>query len=223
MPSSESDWAGHSLFEGPAGSGHSWSVEEGDDRLVTAQSLTLPGDFDLVARCRAGDRSAWKALHDENFKFVWKVARRLGTPPEELDDVCQEVFLVAFRKLDQFEQGLFTTWLYRITANIVSGRHRRRRVLRALKSVLVVGAGDRIQSRTPQQDVEARELEAQVALVLESMSPKKREVFALFELEGWSGEEIAERVGCTVATVWTRLYHARKDFERIARKRGLLS
>jgi RNA polymerase sigma-70 factor (ECF subfamily) len=52
------------------------------------------------------------------------------------------------------------------------------------------------------------------------MAPKKREVFALFELEGLTGEEIAERVGCKVDTVWTRLWHARRDFERIARKRG---
>lgn len=54
------------------------------------------------------------------------------------------------------------------------------------------------------------------------MAPKKREVFALFELEGLSGEEIAERVGCPIDTVWTRLFHARKEFEKIARQRGVI-
>lgn len=189
---------------------------------MSARSLVWDGELELVSRCRAGDRSAWKALHDEHFAFVWKVARRLGTPPEEVEDICQEAFLVAFRKLDRFEEGSFTTWLYRITANIVSGRHRRRRVLRAMHGLLHAGSEGHVQWRTPQHDAEARETEAQVARVLERMAPKKREVFALFELEGWSGEEIAERVGCNVATVWTRLYHARKDFERIARRRGLV-
>jgi RNA polymerase sigma-70 factor (ECF subfamily) len=52
------------------------------------------------------------------------------------------------------------------------------------------------------------------------MKPKHREVFALFELEGLSGEEISARVGCPVGTVWTRLHHARADFVRIGKKRG---
>jgi RNA polymerase sigma-70 factor (ECF subfamily) len=58
--------------------------------------------------------------------------------------------------------------------------------------------------------------------VLERMSPKKREVFALFELEGLSGDEISERIGVPVNTVWTRLHHARKDFLDIAKKLGVL-
>lgn len=197
-------------------------MQEGERRAVSTQPLAITGDPELLARCRAGDDAAWKALHEAHFSFVWKVARSLGTPPEELDDVCQEAFLVAFRKLDQFESGLLTTWLYRITAHLVSARHRRRRVLRAVQAVLHLGEADRVQPRTPHHDAEAREAEAQVAQVLERMSPKKREVFAMFELEGLSGEQIAQRVGCNVATVWTRLFHARKDFERIARKRGVL-
>ena len=47
------------------------------------------------------------------------------------------------------------------------------------------------------------------------------EVFALFELEGLTGEEIAERIGCKVDTVWTRLYYARKEFAKLAERRGL--
>ena len=54
------------------------------------------------------------------------------------------------------------------------------------------------------------------------MAPKKREVFAMFELEGLSGEQIAERIGCPVNTVWTRLHHARKDFLKNARRLGCL-
>lgn len=204
-----------------AASGHPRPVEDGRDRTVGAQTVAI-GDLELVARCRAGDRSAWRALHDANLAFVWKVARRLGTPREELDDVVQETFLIAFGKLDRFDHGQFRTWLYRIAANVASARHRRRRIRRAIQSVFGGAEAERAAPRTPLEDVQAREAEEQVAEVLERMSPKKREVFALFELEGLSGEEIARRVGCPVDTVWTRLHHARKEFHRIARKRGYL-
>jgi DNA-directed RNA polymerase specialized sigma24 family protein len=61
----------------------------------------------------------------------------------------------------------------------------------------------------------------QVREVLARMAAKKREVFVLYELEGLSGEEIAERIGCGTATVWTRLHYARQEFRRIASARGL--
>ena len=202
--------------------GHPSLVEDGRDRTVGAQLAVTTADVDLVARCRAGDRSAWKSLHDAHFGFVWKVARGLGTPPEELEDVVQETFFVAFRKLDRFEQGQLRTWLYRIAANVVSSRHRRRRVRKALQAVFMIGAPEPVVDRTPQDDAEASEAQGHVSEILERMAPKKREVFALFELEGLSGDEIARRVGCPVDTVWTRLHHARKEFERIARKRGYL-
>jgi RNA polymerase sigma-70 factor (ECF subfamily) len=54
------------------------------------------------------------------------------------------------------------------------------------------------------------------------MAAKKREVLALYEIDGLSGDEIAERLGCPPATVRTRLYHARREFLRLARRHGAL-
>ena len=161
-----------------------------------------------------------RSSNDRHFGFVYRVARRLGTPASELDDVCQETFLVAFRKLGDYGEGRFTTWLFRITANLVSERHRKRRVRATLSSWFGLGAGADQLARPilPDAALLAREAEAIVSRVLERMAPKKREVLALFELEGLSGEEIAEHVGCRVETVWTRLHYARKDFERLASK-----
>ncbi len=173
----------------------------------------------LVHECRQGSQAAWRALFDAHFDFVQRVARRLGTPDAEVDDVCQEAFWVAFRKLEQFSHGRFSTWLYRITANIVSDRHRRRRFRERLAQL--VGRAE--PPPTPSgadRRLEQQEAAAMVNRVLAAMSPKRREVLALFELEGLSGPEIAERVGCKVETVWVHLHKARKDFARIARKKG---
>jgi RNA polymerase sigma-70 factor (ECF subfamily) len=182
-------------------------------------ALEIDSDVALLERCKAGDAPAWRQLYELHFDFVERISRRLGTPDPELDDVVQDIFIVAFRQLGQFQSGRVSTWLYRIAANVVSSRHRRRRIRSALLSLF--GRSEPAPVRSADHDYDAREAQFAVAQVLERMAPKKREVFALFELEGLSGEEIAERVGCRVETVWTRLHYAREDFERIARKRGL--
>jgi RNA polymerase sigma-70 factor, ECF subfamily len=185
--------------------------------VVDAQVVGFSTEFSLVQRCRAGEAPAWQELYDAHFDFVYGIAKRLGTPDAEADDVVQETFLVAFKKLSSFTDGRFTTWLYRIAANVASSRHRRRRIRRALQSIW--GSADEKVVDGPDATLESREAESIVGSVLERMSPKKREVFALFEIEGLSGEEIAERAGCGVETVWSRLHYARKDFERMLRER----
>jgi RNA polymerase sigma-70 factor (ECF subfamily) len=154
--------------------------------------------------------------------FVARVARRLGTPPSEREDVCQEVFLVVFRRLRSFRRGRLTTWLYRITANVVSGRQRKRRLRKRLDGLVVLGEllGEAAAS-SPEQDLAARHEREGVRRILAGMAPKKAEAVALFELEGLTSEEVAGRVGCPVETVWTRLYYGRRDFKRMAQKRGL--
>jgi RNA polymerase sigma-70 factor (ECF subfamily) len=178
-------------------------------------------DQHLLERCRAGDDASWRALFDAHFPFVYRTVRRLGVLGPEADDLTQEVFLVAFQRLSQFREGKLTTWLYRIAANLVSDRHRKRTVRDALFGLFGAVEETRVHERTPHHDYEARESEAQVAQIIQRMAAKKREVFVLYELEQLSGEEIAERVGVPVGTVWTRLHHARLEFDRIAKKRGL--
>jgi RNA polymerase sigma-70 factor, ECF subfamily len=197
--------------------------------MMSAGALTPPPDpqaedeaLELVARCKGGDGAAWRALYVAHFAYVSRLARNLGTPPAEIEDVIQEVFTVAFRKLGDFTHGQLTTWLYRITANVVTDHHRKRRVRAAFASVF----GPRSEEVAPQlgadRQLEQAQARAQVGRILEKMSPKKREVFVLFEIEGLPGEAIAERVGCPVETVWTRLFHARKEFARLGARAQVL-
>lgn len=189
--------------------------------VIPRPTLAEPDVSEWVTRSRDGDRAAFRALYDFHFAQVHRVARHLGIPSSELDDVTQEVFTSAFSKLHQFEHGNFGHWLHRICANVVTDRHRKRRVREAFRHLFTPEHAEEIdQGPSPEQHSEQGQAKRQVADILARMRPKHREVFALFELEGLSGEEIAERVGCPVNTVWTRLHHARAQFEKIGRKRG---
>lgn len=174
---------------------------------------------DTVALCREGNVSAWKRLYDAHFDFAYRTAHRLGAPHGEVEDVVHEAFEIAFQKLAQFSHGLFTTWLYRIVANVVSARLRKRRVRDFFHGLW---ANDQEpESNSLESIVAARQTLGKVGEVMRKLSAEKREVFALHELEGLSHEEISELIGCKVETVRSRLHYARKDFEKLARSRGL--
>jgi RNA polymerase sigma-70 factor, ECF subfamily len=180
----------------------------------------LEPDDVWLEKCRQGDDAAWNEYFTRYHGFVRGSARRLGVPVSELDDVEQDVFTVAFRHLRHFKQGRMKTWLFHLVSNVVSNRHRARRIREGFLALFgrqpeappPVGAHERW---------EANEAQAFVHGLLAKLSPKKRDVFALFELEGMKGEAIAELLGIGEGTVWTRLHHARKDFEALARKAGV--
>ncbi len=190
-------------------------VERGHATGATAD------ENEIIARSRVGDPSAQRALYVRYFPAVYQSARHLGIPRSEIDDVTQEVFEKAFKRLDRFGGGSFPGWLHRICANVVNDHHRRRRVRETFRR-LWSGEGDAGSEGSPSPEGAAAQAQAEqhVSSILARMRPKLREVFALFELERLSGDEIAERLECPSATVRTRLFHARREFLRIGRQHG---
>lgn len=205
----------------PKGSGHS---STGPLMLAAAttqhpEMTPILGDTGaLVERSRQGDASAFRALYDEHFDFAWRTARRLGLPEEDAEDAVQEAFHIAWQQLHTFTWGRFTTWLFRIVANVVSAKLRRRRVREVFGALLGASAPD---SHQIEGRVEARHTLRQVEGVLRKLSREKREAFALFEIEGLSHEQIAELTGARVETIRTRLFYARREFEKLARESGV--
>lgn len=202
------------------GSGHS-AADSSVLATATSQPLELPpglaGPNPLVERCRAGDEGAWRSLYDEHFDFAWRTARRLGLPEADIEDAVQESFQVAWQQLHTFTWGRFTTWLYRIVANVVSARLRRHRVRDVFSSLF--GKSEPLESMEGR--VEARNTLRAVEHILRKLSREKREAFALFEIEGLTHEQIAELTGARVETVRTRLFYARREFQALARELGV--
>lgn len=187
--------------------------------MQVSEITELPDGVDpLVEACRDGQPGAFRALYDAHFDFAWRTARRLGLPEADLDDVVQDAFRIAWQQLDRFTFGRFTTWLYRIVANVVSERLRRRRVREFFGGLL--GQRER-HDDSLEGRVEARQTLKLVEQALRKLSREKREAFALFEIEGLSHQEIAELTGAKVETIRTRVHYARRDFERLVAELGV--
>lgn len=178
-----------------------------------ADTERAPVPVPLQAAPERGDLGALYRAHAQS---VARWAARLGGPAMDIEDVVQEVFLIAHRLLPGFRgEAKITTWLFRITHNVV--RHRRRKEkLRRFFSLQGPGgeAAARLPSTrpTPIEEMLRREAAQTVYQVLDTMSEKYRTVFILFEMEGLSGEEIAALTGQRIATTWVWLHRARAQF-----------
>ena len=179
-----------------------------------------PADSNSPSESASPETPDLERLFKENFNFVRRaVAKSLGPADADLDDLIQEVFLVAMRKLHTFDgQCQITTWLWGITWRVVS-QHRQRCKLKQF--FFPPGAAPpAISVGHPERDFVARQALRDVYAILDRMAEKKRQVFIMYELEEYSGPEIADILGCNQATVWTRLHYARKEFKERILKTG---
>jgi RNA polymerase sigma-70 factor (ECF subfamily) len=157
------------------------------------------------------------ALYAENLRYVWRAARRLGVDPADTDDVVQEVFVVAHRRLADFEgRAQVRTWLYKILVHVVRHYFRARRRKPGHRAAGLQG----LESAPPASDggpaaaVERADAARILDGLLARLDPDKREVFVLAEVEELSSVEIAEVLGVNLNTIYSRLRAARQEFER---------
>ena len=153
------------------------------------------------------------ALYDAYAPTVAGWAAHLGGPRLDAEDLVHEVFLTVHRELPHFRgEAKITTWLYRITVNIV--RDRRRKEQRWWRRNRLVGdeASRAPNGPTPLEQLERQREAALVYDVLDGMKERYRTVLILFAMEGLSGEAIAELTGTRLETVWVQLHRAREQF-----------
>jgi RNA polymerase sigma-70 factor (ECF subfamily) len=163
------------------------------------------------AQARAGP--VFADVFRENAPFAWRCLRRLGVAEKDVEDVCQEVFLVVHRRMDEFDQSASVrAWIYGICVRKAS-EHRRSAYQRR----------ERVDDLPPEASIEASQGEAvdrRRALelldrTLATLDEDKRAVFVLYEIEGLAMNEIAAAVGCPLQTAYSRLHAARKLVEAV--------
>ncbi len=143
-------------------------------------------------------------LYRAHAGVLFRALRRWGVPDSRADDALQETFLVASRKLGEFEgRSTHLTWLFGIALRVARAQ-RRARVHDALEDDPLDGGP------SPDQRVEARKAAARLDALLERLPEDQREVFVLAELEERTAPEIAEITGAKLNTVYSRLRLSRQ-------------
>lgn len=182
----------------------------------------------LVARCLAGDATAYEPLVRRHQAGVQRLVRRyLGRDDEAVDDMAQEVFVKAYYSLGSFHgRSSFTSWLYRITVNqCLDELKRRQRSARRLQeraaefipdspsAVVNAPESEGSQPQAPQPDP-APPFEGALREAIEHLPPPQRSVVILKELEQLSYQEVAAALRTSVGTVKSRLARARATLRR---------
>jgi RNA polymerase sigma-70 factor (ECF subfamily) len=168
--------------------------------LLPAAPLPLDG----VYRAHAGAVARW--------------VHRLGGPGIDVEDCVHEVFLVVQARLAQFRgEAKISTWLYRITHNVIRNQRRKLRFRRWLSGSARETAGEVAEpGPSPAEALEVAQRRTELYAVLDQLPERQRTAFILFELEQLPGVQVAELMDAKLETVWVWLHRARAHFRKLA-------
>ncbi len=179
-------------------------------------------DVDLVIRSQAGDTRAFDALVTKYRGRIYAMTYHLIQNETEAWDLAQEAFIKAWRALPGFKQDAgFYTWLYRIAHNVTYDWLRKKKIQgdgefddertehRAAAGAETTPKGD----TAPDAALRNAELGQRIQAAISKLSPEHRQVIVLREVEGLAYEEIAAMVPCSLGTVMSRLFYARKKLQ----------
>ncbi len=177
-------------------------------------------DRDIIDALQAGEPWALDAFYRQHAKQVLGWAIRMGGPYLDAEDVAQDVFAIALRKIGSFRgDSAVSTWLYAITRNVISNARRKATLRRwvGLDTLPELPTPD----EAPEAEVANLRRRRKVQLALERLAHKPREVLVLMDLEGRTAPEVSEILGVPTGTVYSRLHYARKAFKDALQKEGV--
>ena len=184
-------------------------------------------DADLVKRCQEGDSEAFDQLVGRYRTRVFGMIYNMVHSEQDAWDLAQDSFLKAWKSIGRFRgQSSFYTWIYRIVMNVT---------IDWLRKKQVKGSGaefdDAVQlkeidpaSRTvphadalPHERMQHVEIRGRIDAAIAQLSPEHRAVILMKEINDMQYHEIAEALGCSIGTVMSRLFYARKKLQNLLR------
>jgi RNA polymerase sigma-70 factor (ECF subfamily) len=182
-------------------------------------------EAEVIERARQGDMKCFEALYRLHKRRVYSLCLRMTGNVEEAEDLTQDAFFQLYRKIATFRgESAFSTWLHRLTVNIVL-MHLRKKVLPEITLDETLDPGD--------EDVQKKEYGTQdrslsgvvdrvnLERAISSLPPGYRIIFVLHDVEGYEHNEIAEMMGCSIGNCKSQLHKARMKLRcllRIPRK-----
>lgn len=181
------------------------ATQTADLSVVRAERAARDLERDLVRRAASGDPDAQRTLYDRHVDRVYRLAHRMAGDDDMAADITQDTFIRAFERMGEFRhESAFGTWLHRIavTTALVAIRSRKRRDRRfgPLDEAAAVGG--------PETHGEVL-LRDRLHQAIDGLADGYRTVFVMYELEGYTHQEIAETLGVAVATSKGQLFRAK--------------
>jgi len=162
---------------------------------------------DLIQRAQRGDPAAFEALYRAHVGRVYALCLRLTADAARAEEFTQDAFVRAWERLASFRgESAFSSWLYRLTVNVVflGQRASRRRGLR------VFTTDDPAALERPRDGPGVPGAQLDLERAVAALPPGAREVFVLHDVEGYRHQEIAELTGIAVGTSKAQLFRARR-------------
>lgn len=192
--------------------------------------MTRDEESAIIAKVLDGDADAFEPLVVAHQNFVYNIALKMLSNPEDAFDISQEAFIKAYRSLKDFKgESSFSSWLYRITANMCLDFMRRNK---KRKSASIVYLDDEDELRElelpdtrfdPSTELERKELQGAINDALALLPEDQRSILLLRELNGMSYSEISETLKLEAGTVKSRLFRARARLAKILKENGTFS
>jgi RNA polymerase sigma-70 factor (ECF subfamily) len=179
-------------------------------------------DIALVRRCQKGDALAFEQLVIKYRSKVFSMIYGMVQNEQDAWDLAQEGFIKAWRSIHRFKgQASFYTWLYRIVTNVAIDSLRRKGFKKTSEFDDQIAANEvEPGSKTlptpdplPHHGLEREEIRQRIEQAISKLSPEHRAVVVMKEIEELQYNEIAEALGCSIGTVMSRLFYARKKLQ----------
>ena len=171
-------------------------------------------DWRVIKACQEGDRDAFRVLFETYQDRAYSIAYHFSGDESVARDMTQQVFLKLFGCIGQFRfNSEFSTWLYRLVANVCMDEHRRRRRFIPWGSETEIY--HLVERSTGEDYARRRELGASIRRAITELKPKLRMVILLKYFEELSYEEMAQALGCSPGTIASRL---NRGHQMLARK-----
>jgi RNA polymerase sigma-70 factor (ECF subfamily) len=176
------------------------------DLPLEATPQTAPEEARTVAACLNGDRDAFTELVRRHQRRVFRLAGRFFRHAEDVEEVAQETFLTAWKRLHTYKaKAPFENWLTRVCLNCCYERLRKRRSAEYRLDPAIEPAAH---AADPDAALEVERL-------LRTLQARDRFILLLLDGEGWSVAEIADRLGWSKVNVKVRAHRARKKLRQL--------
>lgn len=180
-------------------------------------------EAEAIERAQKGDAEAFEALYNLHKRRVYSLCLRMTGNVTTAEDLTQEAFLQLFRKIGTFRgESAFSTWLHRMTVNVVLMQLRK-------KGLQVVSLDEPVDGdeESPKRDVGAEDLRlvgsidrVQLERAVGALPPGYRTVFVLHDVEGLEHNEIAQQIGCSIGNSKSQLHKARMKLRELLKQRA---